>query len=45
MDTNEKNVNARALYKKLGFTEVGIVKCDFNGIPDINLVLLEKALN
>jgi len=45
MDTNEKNVNARKLYKKLGFKEIGIVKCDFNGIPDINLVLLEKPLN
>jgi len=44
MDTNEKNVVARSMYKKLGYTEPGIVPCNFNGIPNVNLVLLEKAL-
>ena len=44
IDTNEKNHRARAMYKKLGYTEVGIVKCQFNGIKDIGLVLLEKCL-
>ena len=44
MDTNKKNVHARRLYQKLGFEEVGIVKCLFNGIPDVELVCLEKFL-
>ena len=42
MDTNAKNVNARRFYEKLGYTEVGIVPCVFNGIPGVDLVLLEK---
>ena len=36
---------ARSLYKKLGYQEIGIVPTVFNGIPNINLVLLEKHLN
>lgn len=44
IDTNEKNIVARALYKKLGFNEVGIVSCDFNGIPNIRLVCIEKKI-
>ena len=44
MDTNEKNINARTLYKKLGYDEVGIVPCVFNGLENINLVLLEKKI-
>lgn len=44
MDTNEKNKNARAMYAKLGFTESDTVPCTFNGIPDVQLVLLEKKL-
>ncbi len=44
MDTNERNARARALYKKLGYAEVGIVSCDFNGIPGVGLVCLEKYL-
>lgn len=43
MDTNEKNTAARRLYKKLGYQEIGIVPCTFNGIPDVGLVLLEKT--
>lgn len=42
IDTNERNVRARAMYKKLGYAEVGIVTCDFNGIKGVNMVLLEK---
>ncbi len=44
IDTNERNTRARRFYAKLGFREAGIVPCDFNGIPDIRLVLLEKKL-
>lgn len=44
IDTNAKNAVARAMYKKLGYAEVGIVPTDFNGIPGINLVLLEKYI-
>jgi len=44
MDTDEQNARARALYKKLGYEERGIVPALFNGIPDLNLVMLEKKL-
>lgn len=44
MDTNEQNTIARELYRKLGYLEAGIVPCEFNGIPGVNLVLLEKKL-
>lgn len=44
MDTNRINTSARELYKKLGFTEVGTVPCNFNGLSDVNLVMLEKLL-
>lgn len=44
LDTNGKNLKARALYKNLGFEEIAIVPTTFNGIPDLNLVLLEKSL-
>ena len=44
MDTNEKNAAARALYRKLGYAEIGIVSCVFNGIPGVRLVCLEKTL-
>ena len=39
-----KNKPARSLYRKLGFHEADVIPCDFNGIPGISLVLLEKAL-
>ena len=38
------DTNARGLYKKLGYKEIGIVPTEFNGIPDVQLVLLEKHL-
>lgn len=44
MDTNERNTRARNLYRKLGYEEIGIVKCIFNGIPNVQLVCLEKYL-
>lgn len=44
MDTNARNQGARALYKKLGYEEVSIVPCVFNGIPGVQLVCLEKKL-
>ncbi len=44
MDTNARNLAARALYKKLGYKEITIVPTMFNGIPGVELVLLEKNL-
>ena len=35
---------AREMYRKLGYKEVGIVPTVSNGIPDVNLVLLEKRI-
>lgn len=45
MDTNIKNARARAMYKKLGYREIGVIPTIFNGIEGVNLVLLEKALD
>ena len=36
------DTNARKFYKKLGYHEIGVLPCQFNGIPDVQLVLLEK---
>lgn len=44
IDTNARNTSARAMYQKHGYTEVDIVPTKFNGIPGVNLVLLEKYL-
>ncbi len=44
MDTQSKNTAARDFYKKLGYKEPGMVYCTFNGIPDVELVCLEKKL-
>ena len=44
IDTNAKNIAARSMYKKHGYTEIGIVPKVFNGIPDVQLVLLEKHI-
>ena len=44
MDTNAINTRARALYRKLGYKEIGITPCVFNGIGQVNLVCLEKKL-
>lgn len=44
IDTNQKNLPARALYKKLGYRESGIVECVFNGIEKVKLVCMEKKI-
>ena len=44
IDTNARNARARAMYAGMGYEEVSIVPCDFNGIPGIQLVCLEKWL-
>ena len=44
MDTNVLNTRARKLYQSLGYEEIGIVPCVFNGIPNVRLVCLEKYL-
>ncbi len=44
IDTNARNTPARVLYAKLGYTEAGIVAGVFNGIPDVQLVCLEKKV-
>lgn len=42
MDTNARNLRARALYRRLGYREAGIIRCTFQGIPDVGLVCLES---
>lgn len=44
MDTNAKNRIARSFYKKLGYIEAGCVPCVFNGIPDVQLIMLERLI-
>lgn len=44
MDTNEKNKIARRFYQSLGYEEIDIIPCTFNGLEGVNLVLIEKAL-
>ena len=44
MDTNARNLTARAMYKKLGYKEIAIVPGTFNSMGGVNLVLLEKKL-
>ena len=44
IDTNERNIRARAMYEKLGYRESDMVPCRFNGIDGVHLVLLEKKL-
>ncbi len=44
IDTNERNAYARALYRRLGYREAGIIPCVFNGIGGVHLVCLEKTL-
>ena len=44
IDTNERNLAARAIYSKYGYQEIDIVPTVFNGIPGVNLVLLEKQI-
>ena len=44
LDTNARNLRARAFYQKHGYSQVGIVPCEFNGIAGVDLVLLEKRI-
>ena len=44
MDTNARNLRARTLYRKLGYREADIIPCVFNGLKDVQLVLLEKQI-
>jgi len=44
LDTHAENTAARALYRKLGYAERGIVLCHFDGLDDAPLVLFEKIL-
>ena len=44
IDTNERNLAARAMYSKYGYQEIDIVPTTFNGIAGVNLVLLEKHM-
>ncbi len=44
IDTNARNQAARTMYRRHGYKEIGIVPTVFNGIPGVNLVLLEKYL-
>ena len=44
IDTNARNAVARRMYQKHGYTEIGIISTDFNGIAGIDLVLLEKYI-
>lgn len=44
LDTNQNNSPARSLYTSLGFREVGLMTSDINGIANVTVVLLEKAL-
>ena len=44
IDTNARNQAARKIYRRLGYQEVSVVPTVFNGIPGVDLVLLEKHL-
>ena len=44
LDTNARNRNARNFNRKYEYHEIGIVPTVFNGIPGVDLVLLEKKL-
>lgn len=44
LDTLEWNSVARAMYRKLGYAEVGIVDTELQGLSNVSMVLLEKYL-
>ena len=45
IDTNERNLAARAMYRKYGYQEIDIIPTTFNGIVGVRLVLLEKQVS
>ena len=44
IDTNARNAVARAMYARLGYRESGVIPCEFNGIPGVALVCMEKQV-
>ena len=44
IDTNDRNMPARDMYRKAGYTERGLVETPFNGLPSVRLICLEKTL-
>ena len=44
IDTNVRNTAARWFYRGRGYREIAVRPCLFNGLPDVELVLLEKKL-
>ena len=44
IDTNARNKKARKMYANLGYIETDIVPTVFNGIRDVDLVLMEKKI-
>lgn len=45
IDTNKTNTLARKMYEHLGFEETGTVTCNFNNIPNVSLICLEKHID
>jgi ribosomal protein S18 acetylase RimI-like enzyme len=44
IETNARNKRARSMYAKLGYVETDIIPTVFNGIRDVDLVLMEKKI-
>lgn len=44
IDTNARNKRARKMYSGLGYIETDIIPTVFNGIPGVDLVLMEKKI-
>ena len=44
IDTNARNAVARGMYARYGYIESGVIPCEFNGIPGVQLVCMEKAV-
>ena len=44
MDTNARKTRARRLYRALGYREADVVPCVFQGLRNVELVLLEKEI-
>lgn len=44
IDTNARNAIARAMYARYGYIESGVIPCEFNGIPGVDLVCMEKRV-